>query len=330
VTVDRRGDVRLPPALRAGDTVVLVSPSSAVPVDRLEAGLAVLASWGLRPVEGVHARAVQGHLAGSDEQRIADLNDAFRDPTVRAVWATRGGYGLTRVLPRLDWPALQRDPKLLIGFSDVSALLLAAWQRIGLLTVYGQFVARLHLLPGPARDRLRRVVFGDPSTTGERVTGIAVAGRSDAGPGRRVEGPLIGGNLTVLASLAGTADGLRANGCILLLEEVDEPPYRVDRLLTQLRNSGALDGVIGVAVARPVLCDPAPGTLSATFDEVVRERLGDLGVPVLTDLPLGHVDDQFAMIHGARVAIDTTAGSLEPLASLGRPTQGDDPRDSGS
>lgn len=309
-------DVRSPPALRPGDTVVVASPSSAVDVARLEAGLAVLASWGLRAVEGVHARAVHGHLAGTDAQRVADLNAAFRDPTVRAVWAARGGYGLTRILGLLDWSALAENPKVLIGFSDVSAMLLAARQRIGLLTVHGQFVARLGLLTSPARDRLRRVVFGDPSTTRERVTGTVVAGSAGAGPTRRVAGPLVGGNLAVLASLAGTADELRASGCILLLEEVDEPAYRVDRLLTQLRSTCGLDGVVGVAVARPVRCDAAPGALSATFDEVVRERLGDLGVPVLTGLPLGHVDNQFALVHGARAVIDTAAGSLRLCEGL--------------
>jgi muramoyltetrapeptide carboxypeptidase len=335
-----RVDVGHPPALRQGDAVAVVSPSSAVPIDRLEAGLAVVASWGLRPVEGRHARAVHGHLAGTDEQRIADLNAAFGDPAVRAVWATRGGYGLTRILHRLDWPALATHPKVLVGFSDVTALLVAAWQRIGLRTVHGQFVARLHLLTDAARERLRRSIFGDPTVVDDQVAGVVVlasgsepvggdrvvlasgsepvGGAATAGP---VAGPLVGGNLAVLASLAGTADQLRADGCILLLEEVDEAPYRVDRLLTQLRGSGALDGVAGIAVATPVRC-AAPGVRSATFDEVVRERLGDLGVPLLTDLPLGHVDDQFALVHGATTVLDTTHGTLRQHESLESPDAG--------
>jgi muramoyltetrapeptide carboxypeptidase len=329
-------DVGHPPALRPGDAVAVVSPSSAVPIDRLEAGLAVMASWELRPVEGRHARAVHGHLAGTDEQRVADLNAAFRDPTISAVWYTRGGYGLTRILHQLDWPALATHPKLLIGFSDVTALLLAAWQRIGLRTLHGQFVARLHLLTDAARDRLRRSVFGDPTVLDDEVAGTVVlasgsepvgggqgALASGSGPATTgpVAGPLVGGNLAVLASLAGTPDQLRADGCILLLEEVDEAPYRVDRLLTQLRGSGALDGVAGIAVATPVRC-AAPGVRSATFDEVVRDRLGDLGVPLLTDLPLGHVDDQFALLHGATAVLDMTQGTLrqreglEPLVGL--------------
>ncbi|HSK97772.1 MAG TPA: LD-carboxypeptidase, partial [Euzebyales bacterium] len=241
-------------------------------------------------------------------------NAAFRDPAVRAVWAARGGYGLTRILHLLDWPALATHPKLLIGFSDVTALLLAAWQRIGLRTLHGQVVARLHLLTDAARDRLRRTAFGDPTVLDDEVVGTVVAGTTGGGS-TPTAGPLVGGNLAVLASLAGTPDQLRADGCILLLEEVDEAPYRVDRLLTQLRGSGALDGAAGIAVATPVRC-AAPGVRSATFDEVVRDRLGDLGVPLLTDLPLGHIDDQFALVHGATAELDMTRGTLRQLEGL--------------
>jgi muramoyltetrapeptide carboxypeptidase len=319
VTAGPFAHVRTPRALTAGDAVAVVSPSSAVPIDRLEAGLAVLASWGVRPVEGAHARAVHGHLAGTDAQRIADLNAAFRDPAVRAVWAARGGYGLTRIVDRLDWAALAADPKLLVGFSDVTALLVAAWQRIGLRTLHGQVVARLHLLTEPARDRLRRAVFGDPAVADEQIPGVVVAGT--VGGDQGAEGPLVGGNLAVLASLAGTEDQLRAGGCIVLLEEVDEAPYRVDRFLTQLRGSGMLDGAVGVAVARPVRC-AAPGVRSATFNEVVRERLGGLGVPVLIDLPLGHVDDQMVVVHGGTTVLDMTRATLRQRAGLVRPSGG--------
>lgn len=299
--------ILVPHALRPGDTVAVVGPSGPVPVDRLDAGLAALSSWGLRPVEGTHTRDVHGHLAGTDEQRIADLNAAFRDPAVRAVWAARGGYGLSRIVDRLDWRALAADPKLLIGFSDVSALLLAAWLRVGLVTLHGPVVARLHLLAEPARERLRRGVLGQPAALREPVAGtVAIAGAAG-----RVTGRLVGGNLAVLAALAGTPDQLRTSGCIVVLEEVDEPPYRVDRLLTQLRASGAFDGVVGFAVGTPVRCDPPIGARSATFDEVVADRLGDLGVPVLVDLPVGHVDDQVALVHGAQAVLDVTRGTLE-------------------
>lgn len=300
-----------PPALRHGDAVAVVSPSSPVPWERLDAGVALLSSWGLQPREGRHARAVHGHLAGTDAQRAADLNAAFRDPEVRAVWATRGGYGLTRLLDRLDWAALAHDPKLLIGFSDTTALLVAAHRRIGLVGLHGQFVARLHLLDPGARRWLRNLVFATPEAVDAAVSGTPVVGGSG-----RVTGPLVGGNLAVLAALAGTSDALRVHGCIVLLEEVNEAPYAVDRLLTQLLRSGGLDGAGGVVVATGVGCEPAPGAPSATFDEVILERLGDLGVPVLTGLPVGHSNHQRALVHGGHVTLDAAQGALEMVEGL--------------
>ena len=300
-----------PSALRRGDAVAVVSPSSPVPVGRLEAGVAVLSSWGLRPREGRHARAVHGHLAGTDAQRAADLNAAFRDPEVRAVWAARGGYGLTRLLDRLDWAALAADPKLVIGFSDVTALLVAARRRIGLAGIHGQFVGRLHLLDPRARQWLRDLLFAAPEAINATLTGARVV--SGAG---RVTGPLVGGNLAVLAALAGTSDALAVHGCVVVLEEVNEPPYAVDRLLTQLLHSGGLDGARGILVGTAVGCEPAIGVPSATFDEVIVERLGDLGVPMLTGVPVGHCDQQRALVHGGRVTLDATEGALEIVEGL--------------
>src|SRR5690606_25294681 len=146
-------------------------------------------------------------------------------------------YGTTRILDRLDWSALARDPKLLIGFSDVTALLVAARRRAGLVTVHGQFVARLHLLDDPARTWLRDLLFG-AGAPARTLRGTPLPGA----PPHSATGPLVGGNLAVLTALTGTADALRADGCVLLLEEVAEQPYAVDRMLTQLRGAGALDG----------------------------------------------------------------------------------------
>lgn len=297
---------RRPAALRAGDSVAVVSPCGPV-LDHglLDRGVAVLASWGLRIVEGSYSRGGIGHLAGTDEHRAADLNAAIADPAVRAIWVARGGYGLTRILDRIDWKGLDADPKLLVGFSDVSALLVAAWQRIGLVSVHGHFAGQLARQPSEARERLRAVLFG-ASATGP-LPGAPLPGT----PTGVVHGPLVGGNLTVLAALAGTPDAVDASGCVLLLEEVGEAPYRVDRLLTQLRCSGAFDGAVGVAVGAPVRCDPPADRPSATFAQVLADRLGDLEVPVVTDLPLGHMPEPRAALHGGDITLDGAAGTLD-------------------
>lgn len=296
---------RVPAALRSGDRVAVVSPCGPV-LDHalLDDGIALLRSWGLEVVEGDHVRASTGHLAGTDEQRAADLNAAIATPDVRAVWVTRGGYGLTRILDRIDWSALAADPKIVVGFSDVSALFAAAWRRIGLVTVHGPFAGRLTVQPKTARAQVRRVLFGDAGAAS--LAGVPLP---DA-PRRRVQAPLVGGNLTMIAALAGTPDQVNADGCVLLLEEVGEAPYRVDRLLTQVRRSGTFDGVLGVAVGAPVGCDPPATRPSGTFGEVLHDRLGDLGVPVVADLPIGHMPDQRAVLHGGAVALDGEAGRL--------------------
>ncbi|HSJ44917.1 MAG TPA: LD-carboxypeptidase [Euzebyales bacterium] len=310
-TADGPGVGRHPPALRRGDTVALVSPCGPV-LDHalLDDGIALLGSWGLDVVEGAHVRGSAGHLAGSDAQRAADLNTAIAHPDVRAVWAARGGYGLTRILDRIDWDALTADPPLIVGFSDVSALLVAAWRRAGLVTVHGHVIGRLPLQPPAAVAQLRALLFGHGGT--EPLTGVPLDGAArDV-----VHGPLIGGNLTVLAALAGTRDQVDATGCVLLLEEVAEAPYRVDRLLTQLRHSGAFDGVAGVAVGAPVQCDPPAARPSGTFADVLADRLGDLEVPVVTDVPIGHMPDQRAVLHGGEVTLDGRDGTLLSHARL--------------
>lgn len=305
---------RVPPALRPGETVALVSPCGPV-LDHamLDEGIAVVRSWGLEVMEGAHARSATGHLAGRDAQRAADVNGAIADPQVRAVWVTRGGYGLTRILDRIAWDALADDPKIVIGFSDVTALLVTAWRRSGLVTVHGHFAGRLAVQPLPVRARLRALLTGDDDGPGT-LAGARLAGT----PPTRVRAPLVGGNLTVLAALAGTPDALDARGCVLLLEEVGEAPYRVDRLLTQLRNSGALDGVAGIALGAPVHCDPPTTRPSATFDEVVSDHLADLGVPVVAGLPIGHMADHRAALHGGDVTLDGQAGTVTPHARLRR------------
>lgn len=303
----------MPAALRRGDTVAIVSPCGPV-LDHavLDAGIALVGSWGLHITEGPHVRATNGHLAGTDEQRAADLNAAIRTADVRAIWVTRGGSGLTRILQRLDWDALAADPKPIVGFSDVSALLTAAWRHVRLVGVHGHAVGRLVEQPDQARDRLRAVLFGGDVDV---LAGSPLAGA----PGGQITAPLVGGNLAVLAALAGTPDALHAAGCVLLLEEVGEAPYRVDRLLTQLRASGALDGVVGVAVGTPVACDPPLARPSGTFADVIAERLGDLDVPVVTDLPIGHMPHQQAVLHGGEVLLDGANGTLAMCDRLADP-----------
>lgn len=301
------------PALRPGDRVAVTAPSGPVlRPDRLEAGVAVLAGWGLEPVLAPHVRAVRGHLAGRDADRAADLDAAFADPAVRGIFAVRGGYGLTRLLDRLDWAALARDPKLLVGFSDVTALLLAAWSRLRLVTVHGPFAGRLHTLQRDAADHLHRLMFD--GWAGE----VPGASATVTVTGGRAEGRLVGGNLTLLTSLLATPDQPDLDGSILFLEDVHEAPYRLDRMLVQLRRAGLLERVAGIVVGELVGCEPPPGRPSATAEDVVQAELAGLGVPVVRGFPVGHVDHQLALPVGGRALLDAHARTLtllEPAVS---------------
>lgn len=312
---DRGGDrpgsdlVVRAPVLRPGDRVAVVAPSSAVlRTDTFETGLGVLRAWGLDPVVSRRVHEATGHLAGTDAARIADLDAAFGDRSIRGVFAARGGYGSSRIVDAVDWGLLRRDPKVVLGFSDVTALLVAAWQRVRVVTVHGPSVAGLHGLAPAARTHLRRLLTR-PGPLG------ALEPPPGAPPVRTVtagvaEGPLVGGNLSLLSALAGTPDALDGRGAVVLLEDVNEAPYRVDRMLVQLARSGGLADASGVVVGQLRGCDPPSDRPSATVDEVVDDVLGRLGIPVVQGVPAGHVDHQLAMPMGPRVRLDADAGTL--------------------
>ncbi|MGX6606535.1 S66 peptidase family protein [Micromonosporaceae bacterium Da 78-11] len=285
-------------ALRPGDVVQLVAPSGWVGPERAEAAMTTLTGWGLRPRLGDHALKTHFCLAGTDEQRRADLDAAFRDPQVRAVVCLRGGYGAQRVVDGLDFAAVRADPKPLLGFSDITALHLALWAEARLATVHAPRLSDFD-------ERTRRAVMTtDPivvrADEDEDTFDVRVPGRA--------RGTLLGGNLTVLAATAGTRHQLDLTGAILLLEAVGEEPYRVDRALLQLRRSGWLDGVAGVAVGQFTDCaDDAP---SPRVQQVLAEQLGDLGVPVLGGLAIGHGAEQSTVALGVTAVLDADAGTL--------------------
>ncbi|MEE1785831.1 LD-carboxypeptidase [Streptomyces sp. SP17BM10] len=303
-TTPARGLTR-PPQLRPGDHVVVVAPSGPIDPERLAAGTAILRSWGLRVTAAPHVldtHPTLGYLAGTDADRAADLRDAWLDPTVHAVVCARGGYGVHRVVDLLDWPALRRvPPKVLIGFSDVSSLHEAFAQRLGLATLYGPMCAAASFIEdGPTAEHLRRTLFDPAATT--VLTGPAAA---PLVPGR-ARGVTAGGCVHVLAAERGTPAARPSfAGSILILEDVNEHPYQLDRLLTQFLRSGALDGVAGIALGSWEGCG-RPDRVR----EVMLDRLGPLGVPVLWELGFGHCPSTLTVPLGVPAVLDADAGTL--------------------
>jgi muramoyltetrapeptide carboxypeptidase len=307
-----------PRALRPGDTIAVVAPSGWVSKSRLAVGVEMLAGWDLnvRVMPGVYES--RGYLAGtSDEANAAELTACFADRTVDGIICARGGYGAMRLLPFIDWQVVRANPKFFCGYSDITALHLAIRQETGLITFHGSMVQRQGDEPGlhpwSAAQLHRAILSAEP-------LGL-IAAPDDAPvvqtltPGMAT-GPLVGGNLTLVASLCGTRWQLDARDCILLLEDTDEAPYRVDRMLTQLLLAGVLAGVRGIVFGDSPTCeakegDPRPVPLV----DVLRDRLAPLGVPLLYGFPCGHTPWRAALPLGVTATLDADAGTLTVLDS---------------
>ena len=300
----------IPPRLRAGDTVAIVAPASPVPPDRLRAGLDRLGDrFRLRVPDDITRRA--GFLAGSDEERAAELNRAFADRDVRAVVLARGGHGILRLLPLLDAAALRADPKPIVGFSDATALLAWAEVAAGVRAVHGPVVVQLPMLPAEHVAWLLDLLEGRAALGAGRPLASGLAAVGGAGGGR-LEGPLRGGNLTLLAHLVGTPWAMPLAGAVVLLEEVAEKPYAVDRYFTRMALAGAWDGAAGALVGDFTGCDD-PTYPETAVEQVIDERLRAVGVPGLAAAPIGHGSRNLAVPHGGRCALDLDAGALELL-----------------
>ncbi len=296
-----------PPRLSAGARVALIAPAGPVTDARIQRADARLRRLGLEAVEGRSIRERRGYLAGDDAARADDVAWALSDPGIDAVWSLRGGYGSMRLWSRLDPALLRANPRPFIGFSDNTSLHLAAQlQRV--ISFHGPH-AGAERFTSMTTDCLRRVLFRP------EPPGPLPAARSGPEPrtlaGGTAEGRLAGGNLSLLAAAAGTPYALSCQGRILLLEEVDEAVYRVDRMLEQLAASGALAGVRGLAIGRltRIRTDTPGRSLAAVLEEFARA----LGVPAVAGLPFGHVDDNWTLPLGARARLDADARTLEVL-----------------
>lgn len=291
--------------MRPGATVAVAAPAGPVHADRIAAGLELLRQrYDVRVADDLFA--AEGYLAGSDERRARELNGYLRDPDVRAVFVARGGYGILRILERLDAAALGGDPKPIVGFSDATALLSWAAVAAGVRAVHGPVVTQLGALPGEdvasLFDLLETGAVAAPFAESLEVAGLGEAGA--------VEGPVVGGNLALLSHMLGTPFAMPTDGAVLVLEDIGERPYQIDRYLTHLQLAGALDGVAGVALGDFARCDepPGPRPVPDVF-AVLQERLEAAGVRWARGVPVGHGARNRAFFFGAPGRIE--AGRLD-------------------
>ncbi|MFF8289894.1 LD-carboxypeptidase [Streptomyces sp. NPDC016309] len=294
-----------PRRLRPGDRVAVVAPSGPVPEDRLKAGLDVLRGWGLDPVAMPHVLDVHPelpYLAGRDEDRARDFTEAWCDPSVAAVVCARGGYGVQRMADLLDWTAIRdAGPKVFVGYSDVTALHEAFAVRVGLATLHGPMAGAVTFLQDAATQESLRATLLEPET-------VLTLGLPDARtmvPGR-ARGVTFGGCLALLAAeLATPYARPSARGGLLLLEDVGEEPYRLDRILTHLLRAGHLDGVAGIALGSWEECGPYAEVRATLLD-----RLAPLGIPVVEQLGFGHGPTNLTVPLGLPATLDADARTL--------------------
>jgi muramoyltetrapeptide carboxypeptidase len=284
-----------PPKLRVGDKVRFVSPASTPDRQAMLQSAAELERWGLKVEFGEHAFKKTGFLAGTDEERLSDLNGAFRDPSVRAVIATCGGKGSYRIADRLDFAAVRRDPKFFIGYSDNTTLHLSLFQHCGQAGIHGAVEQD--------SNSLKKALMTDECITmgsreGETTSVLTTSGAA--------EGILIGGNLDMLSTSAGW-NLPNLSGAILLFEAVSMHIGQVDRQLTMLRKAGHLSGLAAVAVGQFTGFDP---NSSVPIIDLLREHLDELAVPVLGGLPVGHGNQPASVLIGAMATLDTNSREL--------------------
>ena len=310
-----------PKRLKLGDTLGMIAPSGPLTDENFEKSVKSMTDLGFKVKLGKYVREQKGYLAGTDAQRAEDFHWAFSDKTVDAIWCFRGGYGGMRVLPLIDFNIVKQNPKIFIGYSDITAYHIPIYQKTGLVTFhgpvgtsdYGDFTKNnaLNVLMNPTPQyRLESAAENLANASPLFKMEVIMAGKC--------QGKLIGGNLSLLSAMVGTPYGLRdkdVKGKILFMEDIEERPYRVDRMLTQMLQAVDLRTCAGIALGVFEGCSPKKEEQSQTVQEVLKDRLGNLGIPVAYGLSFGHIKNQYTLPMGIEAAFDTEGGVITLLES---------------
>ncbi len=310
---------RKPSRLRPGDTVGLIEPASASDEPfQIQLVEEAITAMGLKPKRAPHILNRYGYLAGADKDRAADINAMFADKEVKAIFAVRGGWGSARLLPYLDWDIVRSNPKLLTGFSDITALHMAIAAKGGFVTLHGPNGSSAW--GKSSWDNFRSIAFDGATPTlvnpqGSEDRLVQRRWRTQTITPGKARGRLLGGNLTVLSALTGSGYLPDFDGAILFLEDVDEAEYRIDRMLTQLGLAGVLKNLAGAVFGQCTECTGSSAGVYGgfTLNDVLRQHLGSLGVPVYSGAYFGHITDQFTLPQGVMTEIDADAGTLRLL-----------------
>lgn len=292
-----------PPRLRPGDLISIISPAGPVDESELQPDLELLKSSGLRIHVAPHVYDRHDYLAGDDEARLSDLHAMFQDRKIKAIFCARGGYGTLRLLDKIDYDLIRENPKIIVGYSDITALLMAINKKTGLVTFHGPMVRGLSALHNSSRESLFKLISSNQPVSFSPIAGNPlIAGRAT--------GPLIGGNLSLICHLTGTPFLPSLDSAILFIEERGEPLYRIDRMLTHLALTGQLKGIAGLIGGEFIEC----GDISA-IDNLLNTLASDLDIPLTTGFPVGHGLTNLALPLGMAAELDTSLMTLSILES---------------
>lgn len=308
-----------PPPLQPGDQVGILSPAGAVFLqNELDIVVDAVRGLGLVPQLAPHVLDRYGYLAGTDRDRANDINQFFADPEIKALLPVTGGWGSSRTLPYLDYEVIRQNPKILVGFSDLTALLLGIHAQTGLVTFHGP--NGLTSWRPDQTTSFRQVLFegGLTSLTSERTPDdsdrlMQVKNRIQVITPGRAQGHLVGGNLSVLSGIVGSPYVPNLNGAILFLEDVGEDIYRMDRMITQLKLAGVFDQLAGFVFGQCTNCGPDADYGSLTLEQVLRDHIQPLGIPAWQGAAIGHLEPILTLPIGTQVEINTDSGSLRML-----------------
>ncbi len=289
----------LPPFLHPNDQIRIVSPSGAIDPGYIDGAKKALADWGLYVTEGEFARTEYGRFAGTKEQRIADLQAALDDPKVKAILCSRGGYGLSQIIDKLDFKKLLKSPKWLIGFSDIT-ILHNAISNLGFASIHGIMAKQLTELPADCEqvEKLKKILFG-------KLPEYTIPNDPQNRTGKTT-GKLIGGNLSVLAGMIGTSFDLPYKNNILFIEDIGEKPYHIDRMMNNLKLSGALAIISGLIVGQFSDCEEDPQMMQ-TINDIIFDAVKENEYPVCFGFPAGHVDYNLPLILGENIKLKVSA-----------------------
>lgn len=292
-----------PTFLQKGDTVAIVSTARKISELEIKPALQLLENWGLKYVLGKTIGAEENQFAGSDDLRAADFQKMLDDPKIKAIWCARGGYGTVRILDKLDFSKFKKNPKWIIGYSDITVLH-SHIHNFGIETLHAQMCLEIQNKTAETSESIRKVLFGKDYTI--------EMGRTDSFASLGIlKGELIGGNLSVLYSLCGSASKMNTEGKILFIEDLDEMLYHVDRMMMNLKRSGYLKNLKALVIGGMTEMKDNKVYFGRTAEEIIIDLVKEYNYPVITNFPAGHIMDNKALILGREIKIDIQQSQIK-------------------